>query len=100
MPAGKERDESKGGLRETGWKIRDQGNLVRFGLWYWEEGGRADDGYPFSLVVVDFQEEMLGCIGWWGRGQLLRKSEAAHITLCGRSDVEARGVCHHHHLGP
>lgn len=66
------------------------------------KGGRVDEGYAFSFAVVGFQEEMLGCVGWWGRGQLLRKSEVAYVTLCGRSDVGVRRVCHHHyhHLGP
>lgn len=63
------------------------------------KGGRVHEGYAFSFAVVGFQEEMLGCVGWWGRGQLWRKSEVAHVTLCSRSDVGVRRVCHHH-LGP
>lgn len=43
---------------------------------------------------------MLGGVGWWGRGGLLRKAEVAHVPLHDKSDVGARGVCHyHHHLG-
>lgn len=61
MPAGKERDESKSGLRKTRGKTGSKGNLFYFGFWYWEEGRRGHEGYQFSLTLADFQEDTLGC---------------------------------------
>lgn len=95
MPAEEERDESKGGLRETmGGKLKmlvlDNGTGKR----------KEEQMKVFLHAVVDFQEEMWGCLAWWGRGQLLKKSQAAHVTLCGRPDMGVRWVCNHHHLGP
>lgn len=101
VPAGKERDESKGGFRKT------VGGKVEMGrIWLVLDSGtgkREEEQMkviPFPWLSQISRRKCWGCMGWWGRGQLLRKSEVAHVTLCGRSDAGARGVCHHCHLGP